>query len=137
KETWVRVWECRSGLQRRVTPRRRVRFAVRFRPLETGSHSHASDEGSEWQHGWCLDIGGGGMRLRAPKQTMLPEHLLLEFCLPSRENDDSVSPSRAFCLAGRVVRMEKYGRFRDGLDMAIRFERLSAEDGLAIASFLN
>src|ERR1043166_4660360 len=53
KEIWVRVWECRNGLQRRNTPRRATRFAVRYRPLLSGNAMPLSDENQEWFQGWC------------------------------------------------------------------------------------
>lgn len=136
KEIWMRVWECHTAAQRRTTPRREVRFAVRYHPMNLDNPSLLPETEGAWQEGWCLDIGGGGMRMRAPLPASIPERLHLQFCLPTRPDTETDKPARLFRLMGRVVRAERCGRFRESIDMAIRFERLSVADGLAIAAFI-
>jgi hypothetical protein len=135
REILIRLWECRNAPQRRNTPRRRGRFVVRYLPLGMSEEPGVSEEGA-WLRAWCVDIGGGGMRLRLPKGTALPERLALRFSLPPRSEKKTLAARREFDVLGRVLRCEPTGQRGDAVELAIKFHRLSVEDGLALSAFL-
>ena len=126
-EIQVRIWDYVHADQRRDSPRRKGKFAVSFRPASR------DEKQDDWQVGWCLDIGGGGIRIRVPRVESFAERLELEFT-PSF--GAVVSESASFRLTGRTLRSEPYGRHSDQLEVALKFESLSVEDGMALASFL-
>lgn len=126
------LWECRTSRQRRAVPRRAVRFPVQFASLEMASSAGSDEE--VWQCGQCLDISCAGMRLRAPHQPVLPERVLLRFALPLPTDSDG--PARAFCLQGRLLRARPIGRQSIGVEIAVKFEKLSPEEGLALSALL-
>ena len=128
----VCLWECRAGRQRRAVPRRAARFPVQFLPLERTSSAEPEEEA--WQCGQCLDISGAGMRLRIPHQPALPEHFLLRFALPLPSGGDD--GSRVFCLQGRLLRARPIGRQAMDIEIAVKFEKLSPEEGLALSALL-
>lgn len=119
-EILLRLWECRTVSQMRSTPRRRSRFAVSVYAL--GS--------SVLLLGQCLDIGGGGMRLRVPALDPMPVHLILQFGLP--EGTDEILE-----LQGRIIRAVPCGRGEGQMEVALCFERLTVSQGMAIAEFLS
>jgi hypothetical protein len=132
----LRLWECRPAHQRRSTPRRRTRFQVSYLPQSATEGTTLPLEG-EWLRAWCVDIGGGGMRLHLAKPLCLPERLTLRFTLPSRAGESSKSPRRTLEVQGHVLRCKAYGRRGDHIELAITFQRLSVEDGMALSSFLS
>jgi hypothetical protein len=135
REIRVRLWECRLAPQRRSTPRRRGRFAVQYLPLGFTDIAPAAEDGA-WQRGWCVDIGGGGMRLRLPQGATVPERLALRFTLPKGRETRTVSSRREFDVLGIVLRQSASGNRDGSLELAIKFQRLSIEDGLALSAFL-
>jgi len=129
----VRLWECRPGRQRRTVPRRAARFPVQFTPWEVSASAEPKEEA--WQCGQCLDISCAGMRLRAPHQPVLPERFLLRFALPLASGSDG--RPRTFCLQGRLLRARPIGRQAIGVEIAVKFEKLSPEEGLALSALLS
>ncbi len=119
-EILVRLWQCTPVSQMRSTPRRRSRFAVGFRPVDSPT----------LRTGHCLDIGGGGMRLRVPALDPLPERLALQFSLP-------FEPNETLELQGRVIRAIPCERGAAQMEVALCFERLTVTQGMAIARFLS
>ena len=119
-EILVRLWGCRIVSQMRSTPRRRSQFDVAFRPIDSPTR----------ETGHCLDIGGGGMRLQIPMMEPLPEHLTLQFCLPS-------APAEPLELQGRIIRAVPCERGAAQWEVALCFERLTVDQGMAIARFLS
>jgi hypothetical protein len=128
----VCLWECRTSRQRRAVPRRAARFPVQF--LSHEETPSAEPEEEAWQCGQCLDISCAGMRLRIPHQPALPERFLLRFALPLLPGGDG--GSHAFCLQGRLLRAQPIGRQAIDIEIAVKFEMLSPEEGLALAAFL-
>jgi hypothetical protein len=131
----LRLWECRPAHQRRGTPRRRSRFAVSYLPLSATQGSTLPEE-EMWLRAWCVDVGGGGMRLHLAKPLCIPERLALRFTLPLRSGEPSTSSRRVLEVEGRVLRCTAYGRRGDHIELAIKFQRLSVEDGMALSAFL-
>ncbi|HLV80484.1 MAG TPA: PilZ domain-containing protein [Chthonomonadaceae bacterium] len=129
----VRLWECRTGRQRRAVPRRAARFPVQFAPLESASAAEPQEQA--WQCGQCLDISCAGMRLRVPLQPALPERFLLRFTLPAPAGGETPSP--AFCLQGRLLRARPLGRQADAVEIALKFEKLTPAQGLALSALLS
>ncbi len=119
-EIRIRLWECRPVSQMRSTPRRRSRFVVAFRPVDSPT----------LKTGHCLDIGGGGMRLRVPALEPLPKRFAVQFCLPSE-------PSETLELQGRIIRATLCERGATQMEIALCFERLTVAQGMAIARFLS
>jgi len=119
-EILIRLWECRTVSQMRSTPRRRSRFSVSV--CRVGSVLSVS--------GQCLNIGGGGMRLRVPTFDPLPERLTLQFGLPPERSD-------VLELQGRIIRAVPCKRGKGQMEVALCFERLTVSQGMAIAQFLS
>lgn len=144
QEALVRLWECRQVDQRRQTPRRVARFPVEFRILKANTPDNASTSpqaepsSPKWHPAHCLDIGAGGMRLRTDRLAVTPKHLEVRFALPPVAETDPAAEtaSHHFRLLGRVLRTEPSEKSEHSLEIAIKFERLSVEDGLALTDYL-
>ena len=119
-EIILRLWECRPVSQMRSTPRRRSRFSV----------SVCAAGSSVPMVGQCLDIGGGGMRLRVPALDPMPVHLMLQFGLPPES-------AAILELQGRIIRAVPCERGEGHMEVALCFERLTVSQGMAIAQFLS
>jgi hypothetical protein len=140
----VRLFECHIRPQRRTTPRRRTRFAVRYRPADARSvrasgqsRTEEMSEASEWLSASCVDVSGGGMRLNADRLAPAPHYILLRFSLPSGAGDSETKKSSyAFCVPGHVLRYTDSGRRAGRVEMVVKFECLSVEEGMALDAFL-
>lgn len=128
-EVRIRLTECRPRPQRRSGPRRRTRFAVSYRPI-----SAAGGMEPEWRRAWCVDVSASGMRLRADRIDPMPERLQLEFTLPSGKA--ATSAPRLFRVRGHLLRVEVSRRCAENIEMAVKFERLSVEDGRELSAFV-
>jgi hypothetical protein len=146
-ELLLRLHECRPCRQKRKQPRRFARFAVHFRPLETRREATESSESPDaagfeeqaetWLRAWCVDIGGGGMRIRAARLNDVCAYVQVRFALPAARQESADSEGgRSFCLTGRVLRSAPCGRHADSVEMAVRFVDLSVEEGAALSAFL-
>jgi hypothetical protein len=125
RELSVRLWECRPVAQRRTLPRRYSRCKVEFQPWSEPEVS------KQWQSGWSVDIGAGGMRFRTTSLSeAVPERLMLRFTLKSSKE------TFPFQFCGRILRAEKVRAANNTWEVAVRFERISVEAGLTLARFL-
>lgn len=143
-EVHLRLDTCRPVLQMREQPRRRLCFPVEYELLTADEPAGVSEEASAereawwkartWLPGLCLDIGGGGMRLRVPLTAGLSSRIALRFSLPVTDTD-----AEAACLhlTGRVLRKEPGRRQAGEMELAVKFERLAAEHGLALAVLMS
>ncbi len=141
----IRLFECHLRPQRRNTPRRRTRITVRYRPVATlaggvseqnGGEGEKTSNPEEWLAGSCVDISGGGMRLSGDRLAETVKFLLLKFTLPAISDAEGDGQARAFCVQGRILRCTDSKRRAGRVEMAVKFERLSAEDGRALSAFL-
>lgn len=135
QEILLRLFECRIGSQRRQSSRLAARFAVRYRCLETSQVETDSLSDADWYCGWCVDIGGGGMRLHTSEPLDPPQRVLLHFVLPT-STEAEATPQTIFCLQGRVLRRKTLGRQAGSIEMAIKFENLSVQDSQALLACL-
>lgn len=135
-EIRIRIWECHSVVQRRNLPRRKLRFPVQFRSACDDAMEDESDVPAETFSGWCVDIGGGGMRLRTDRLIDVPARLSLQFRLPISGGAGGTAQEREFCLYARVIRAQVCGRHSDSMEIALRFERLPVADGLVLKNLL-
>ena len=145
QELLIRLWECRSIEQRRRLPRRSSRFSVHFAPIPTpkpggsGPEKRSLErtavvEEENWREGWCVDIGGGGMRLRTPDTGNIGKRLRVHFNLVIPQAD--FNKEVCFDLQATVLRVAPCGRNASQLEIAVRFEHLTVEEGIALAQFL-
>ena len=132
----IRLWECHPVVQRRVLPRRKLRFAVQFRSACDEIEEDSSDVPAETISGTCADIGAGGMRIRTHTLVNTPARIALSFRLPVSGGANGLDEEREFCLFARVIRADVCGRHNDCMDIAVRFERLSVADGLVLKNLL-
>ncbi len=146
----VRLHDCRPVSQRRQFPRSRARLALRYQILETEDSPSptvhetqaalasqdaaeiAGDSTPTWLPGVALDLGAGGLRLRAACPPCQPTLVVVAFILPAAAD----SAARDFALRARVLRMQASARRTDFIEMALKFEPLAVADGLALAAFL-
>jgi hypothetical protein len=64
----------------------------------------------------------------------MPKRIQLEFTLPSGR--ESAQSRRVFRVRGRLLRAEVSRRCAENIEMAVKFERLSVEDGRALSAFV-
>ncbi|HZO88922.1 MAG TPA: PilZ domain-containing protein [Chthonomonadaceae bacterium] len=156
---WVRLFACHLRSQRRLTPRRRAHIPVFFRladsrnggaeatetvpdvseatqtPItETPGPEAVATEG-KWLKAVCVDVSRSGMRLRTDRLSTPPERLLLRFTLPMR-GDGRAQPGRSLSVQGRVLRCAPAPRRPESVEIAVKFEHLSVEEGLTLSAFL-
>ena len=122
----IKIWDCEPSNQRRESPRRKGKFTVLFRPAFNPPQG-------EWQVGWCLDLSAGGIRFRIPRIENLSEKLELEFTPTFGSAESSQIPFR---LKGKTLRADAYGRRSDQLEVALKFEGLTIEQGMSLSGFL-
>lgn len=130
----VQLWECVPAVERRRGPRCQTRFLVRYLPLSAGGTPASAD--SEWLRAWCVDLGVGGMRLRLARPLCVPERLILRFSLPGSGASTPRKLRRAFQLKGRVLRCTACGPRGSHVEMAVSFQEISVQDGLALSAYV-
>ena len=130
-EATLQLWECRSADQQRVSPRRHVHFDVHFRVLDQESTATETPQPDVWEQGTCVDIGGGGLCMRIPHRSTYPKRVEVRFTLPTTQSEKIPGPE--FTLRGRVLRTTTHAL---GQEVALRFERLSVAQGMALATYL-
>jgi hypothetical protein len=135
-ELRVRIWDSNMVVQRRTTPRRKLRFPVYMQPLASADSTDKRPTG-DLLSGWCMDIGGGGIRIRTPRLETIPDRMLLEFHLPVSSGISGSSRQHKFSLWGRVIRAAVCGRHSDTMEIALHFERLTVADGLVLKTLLS
>ena len=137
REFRVHIWECKLNVQRRSLPRRKLKFPVNFRPLCAETLEETGEDQAESIEGWCVDIGPGGIRVRAGALPVVPARMSIEFSLPVSDPCRGIDSMHRFQLTGRVIRAEPQGRQRDSMEIALKFERLSVRDGLVLHNLLS
>ncbi|MCS6774967.1 MAG: PilZ domain-containing protein [Chloroherpetonaceae bacterium] len=130
----VQLWECVPAVERRRSPRCQTRFLVRYLPLS--AEGTPVSAGSEWLRAWCVDLGVGGMRLRLARPLCVPDRLILRFSLPGSGASAPRKLRRTFQLKGRVLRCTACGPRGSHVEMAISFQGISVQDGLALSAYV-
>ncbi|HLK57669.1 MAG TPA: PilZ domain-containing protein [Chthonomonadaceae bacterium] len=133
-EATLQLWECRPADQQRLSPRRTAQCDILFYSLDPEHTGAEVPEGDVWVQGVCVDIGGGGLRLRAPASFTPPKRLALRFTLAPPDSDEAAG--REFRLQGRVLRITPTKHDADSQEIAVRFEHLSVAEGMALAACL-
>ena len=152
----LRVLECHPFNERRTGPRRWRRFGVRYCPLDNGSseqrllanfeealkgettgNSRSGAESTQcWERAWAVDLSAGGIRLRTFDPLPMRQLIALQFWLPGGDRK-AASDARSFLLRGRVLRSSTVKARASAFEAMIAFDRLSAEDGLALSEFIS
>jgi hypothetical protein len=149
-EVCVRLFECRPMPQRRSMPRRRVKLPVRILVLtepdgDCAGRSRAMPAWNgpvsacvgEWRDATLIDMSCSSVRMRVEGLASAPKRVVVHFTLPEYQHPTGTVPSRAFEFPGYVVRSEPAGRRAGCLVLAIKFDSLGVEDGLALANFVS
>jgi hypothetical protein len=143
----VRLFECRPMPQRRSVPRRRARLPIRFAALPAPAPAEGAEATADqpapraireedWRDATVIDIGCGGVRMRVDGPIAALVHVMVRFTLPEYVHPSGVVPAREFELAGHVLRAEPSRRRVGSMVLAVKFESLAVEDGLAISNFV-
>lgn len=138
----VRLWECQPRNQKRLLPRCRVRFPV---ALRSGEAVVGVPGEPQWEAGWSVDLGAGGMRLRTHCRYRWARQIEVKFRLPTERKTPESSKfasepadmGHEFCLLARVLRLTLPQAQTRAMELAVSFELLTLEDGLSLASFLH
>ncbi len=128
REILVRVWDCDTAAQRRIAPRKRTRFSVKYQPLFSDAESLSED----WLAAQCVDISAGGLRLRTACPDRAMQRVRLSLSLPATETEAACEIE----LTGRVLRFEESGGAREMALIAIKFERLAPQNALRLANIM-
>ena len=128
REILVRVWECEAASQRRIAPRKRTKFSVKYQPI-FAEQAFETGEGEIWLAAQCVDISAGGLRLRTACPDFAMQRVRLALTLPAM----AAEPACELNLTGRVLRMEPSGGARQMALIAVKFERLAPQDALLLA----
>ena len=133
REILVRVWDCEAASQRRIAPRRRAKFSVKYQPLFSeptfSELAIETGESETWLAAQCVDISAGGLRLRTACPDMAAQRVRLVLTLPAT----AAEPACELQLTGRVLRIEQTGGPRQMALIAVKFERLAPQDALLLA----
>ncbi len=141
----LRLWECQSRQQRRALPRRNMRFPVILLRPEAEPQEQclgtnvSSDLKPPLKESWCIDIGAGGMRLRTAYQETWPKRLELQFRLPELRDGLGCeqTANRSYRLTGQILRVTPARRHKGSVEIAVKFDLMTIEDGLSLTAFLN
>ena len=131
-EILVRVWDCETASQRRIAPRKRARFAVKYQPLVSDASMEETEYGEKsavWLPAQCVDISAGGLRLRTACPELAMERLRLFLTLPASATEQACELQ----LTGRVLRLEQTGGARQMALIAVKFERLLPGEAMRLA----
>ncbi len=145
REVMIRLNEFKPVNQRRHTPRHFRQAKILFKPdSKTVDHLNNFPEtypkfgepGYEWISGMCIDVGPGGMRIRTSSAAQQNEYLLLCLTFPEQKTESNIEKSQ-FLLPCRVIRCSPCIRNSTAVEIAVKFECLSVDDGIALSNWIS
>ncbi len=143
REALIRLQEFRPVSQRRTSQRHFHQTKILFRQISKAdlqqadayiNQTFSDSDSSEWIAGICIDISPGGMRIRTDTDIPENEHILLNFSF-DKINGESAEPPKRFLLSGRIIRRSACIRNSAAVEMAVKFDSLSVEDGMALSTW--
>ena len=144
REVLLRLHEFRSVSQRRIAPRQFRQTKIWFRSVskeeyqldDLNNYGMKGDRSaSEWNSGMCIDVSPGGMRIRAEADAQENENLFLSLTFPTRKFDAEAQKFQ-FQLPCRVIRRTPCIRNASAVEIAVKFDSLSVDDGIALSNWI-